>query len=136
MDAMRAHALDGGAVLDPAFNHDPAIGRQVLGDIDRGLQIGLETAQFAIVDANEHCVQSLDTLQLTAILNLDEDIEPEPEPGRDQNAQQRIVQRGGDTQNTVRASGARFKYLVGIDNDILAQDWQGHTVRQQNLWAS
>ena len=58
------------------------------------------------------------------VVDLDEHVEPEVVRGLVQRARGFVVDRGHDDEDAVGAPGARLQHLIGIEQEILAQDRQ------------
>ena len=109
---------------DAALGNHQAIGRYPLEQAEGGVERDLETAQVAVVDADQAIVQGQRPVQFGAIVDFDQDVHAERRRLLAQAAHLPVVQAGGDQQDTVGTQRPGLDHLVGIDEEILADHRQ------------
>src|SRR5205085_2964727 len=88
------------------------------------LDIDLERAQIAVVDADDPRADVEGDRKLARVVNLDERVEPVPRRVIVQYLQLRRPQRRDDEQNRVGAGNLRLEQLVFRDDEVLAEQRQ------------
>ena len=84
----------------------------------------LEGAQVAVVDADQPALERQRALEFALVMDLDQHVEPEVMRGLVERARGIVVDGGHDDEDAVGAPGARLQHLIGIEQEILAQDRQ------------
>ena len=87
------------------------------------LRVGGEAAEVAVVDA-DHIHLGADVPQLVGRVQLQEHLQPEPMRHVGQLATSVGRERGGDEQHGVGADDTRLIELVGVDDEVFAEDGQ------------
>src|SRR5690606_9146307 len=95
-------------------------GQQVEGVV----QGGLETAQIAIVDAQQRGLKFQRDFQLGAVVDFHQHVHAQFDGQGFELLQLRRAQRSGDEQDAIGAQGSGGNNLVGVDNEVLAQHRQ------------
>ena len=84
----------------------------------------LEGLEVAIVDADEPRFQPQRALEFLLVMHFDQHVHAEREGCRFEFGGGGVVDRGHDDQDAVGARGARFRHLIGVVHEILAQHRQ------------
>ena len=109
---------------DAALGDDDRVGgnerRQPLADFERGL----EGPEVAVVDADQPAFERQRALEFGLVVDLDQHVEAEVVRGLVERARRLVVDRRHDDEDAVGAPGARLQHLIGIEEEILAQDRQ------------
>ncbi len=82
----------------------------------------MEGPEIAVVDADQRGVEAQGALELLLVVAFHEHIEPERARISLQVVQQCVANRVDDEQDAIRTPCARFQHLIGIDDEVLAQD--------------
>src|SRR5215475_4849308 len=106
---------------DPAFRHRDALCRNSRRQPLGGRKRGLEGAQITIVDAEEPRAQLECALELGLVVHLQQHIHAVGEGGGLKFLRQRVGDARHDDQDAIGAPGARFRHLIGVVHEILAQ---------------
>ena len=120
MDASVAHLRHIVTGMDAGFGDHAHALRHVGQQVQRRLKRRLEGAQVTVVDADQFDAQRQCTLELFAVMHLDQHIHAQLTRLTIQSAQARIVQRRNDQQDAVGADGTRFQHLIRMDDEVLA----------------
>ena len=83
-----------------------------------------KASQIAVVHPNQRRFEPEGTLQLLPVVNLDQHGHAQAMGQGLQFSHEHIVQASGNQQDAIRTHRPRFVDLVGVDHEILAQDWQ------------
>ncbi len=122
----RTPARDGRRLADPRLGDDEPVVGDELAQASRAVDVDLERAQVAVVEADQAGPCGEGALQLPGIVDLDERLETDLErvvhesrelPGRMENRQQ---------QDEIRTGGPQHRQLDGLDDEILGQHRHGH----------
>ena len=109
---------------DAALADDDAVARhqrrQRLGHGERDV----EGAQVAVVDADEPGAEGQGALELAGVVHLDERVHAERVRRLDESGRRFVTDARHDDEDAVGAPGARLEHLVGLEQEILAQDGQ------------
>ena len=89
--------------------------------IDRDVERNLEGAQVAVIDADQSGAGIQGALQFWFIMHFDQRLHPQPFRFHAQAFQRGRVQERGNQQYGVRSRVTRLEDLIGIDDEILAQ---------------
>ena len=98
---------------------------ETLADVERSL----ESAQVAIVDADEPALEGKRALQFRLVVRLDQHVQAEVVRRFIQSPGGFVVDGRHDDEDAVRAPGPGLEHLVGIEQKVLAQDGQGVAFR-------
>ncbi|OQC18656.1 MAG: hypothetical protein BWX70_03449 [Verrucomicrobia bacterium ADurb.Bin070] len=86
--------------------------------------VGLETVEVAVIDADRCRAQCAGTCGILLVKNFGQDIQAERTGERVKGVQGVIVKNADDQQDGVRVQGGALVNLIGVDNEILAQHRQ------------
>ena len=89
-----------------------------------GRKRGLEGAQVAVVDADHRRPQFQGAIELGTIMDLDQHVHAVGRTRVLDILRRGIVERGHDDQDAIGAMRARFRHLIGVEHEILAQHGQ------------
>src|SRR5436305_1936875 len=104
---------------------DENVLRDLRRQVERQLQVGFERLQVAVVDADHVCTKRQRSIQLSLIVYLHQDIHPVIVAGeREHGTCGLVVDHRKNKQDTVGAPCSRFGDLIGIEHEVLPQDWQ------------
>ena len=90
-------------------------------EVESRRQRDFERAQVPVVDADQRRVEQKRAVELSRVVHLDQHRHPERTRTRLEVGELRIVQRRDDQQDGIGAHRARFRDLVIVDDEILAQ---------------
>ena len=121
---VRTHPLHVRGCQDAALGDQDAAGRDARAQLEGGVEARLESAQVAVVDADERRVERERALELCSIVRLDQHCHAEAPGDALQLAHLRQLQRSHDQQDAVGPHRARLEYLHRFEHEILAQDRQ------------
>ena len=107
------------------------VGEQLVG----ALEVDGEVDEVAVVDADDVGVGDLErAVELVLVVDLDEHVEVEAERLAVQLGEVLVAQRGDDQQDRVGARDGGLVDLVGVDDEVLAQDRQdGRAARRAQV---
>ena len=92
--------------------------------LERPPDVDLQRRQVAVVDPDQPGAERRGALELGLVVNLDQRREPEPRAVSCSRSSSALVERGHDQQDRVGARRQRLVELVGVDDEVLAQDRQ------------
>ena len=124
MDALGPQPGHVGAVENAALGDQEPPGGDGVDEAQGGLKTDLEAAQIAVVDADQPPGQGQGPLQLRAVVDLDQDIQAQGQRQGVQVPQLGISQAGGDQQDAIRPQDPGLQHLVGVQDEVLADDRQ------------
>lgn len=90
----------------------------------RDIQRDLKSVQVAVVNADQRRFELQGARQFRLVMHLDQHRHIQRHRQRLESLHLRVIQAGGNQQNTVSAHDAGFIDLVGVDDEILAQHRQ------------
>ena len=106
--------------LSATISRSFGAGAQALASLKRNLEI----AQIAVVDADQRRFERQGAVEFGFVMRLDQHVHMQVMRRDIEGARLLIVDAGHDDENAVGAGGARFKDLIGVEHEILAQDRQ------------
>src|SRR5579875_1152507 len=124
VDARRADPVDVGARAQPRLRDDRRAGRHPLAQLEGPLEVDAEGRQIPVVDADHRGRERPCPLELGGVVDLDEDVEAVAGGVAEQRTEVVVGERGDDEQDGVRTGGGGLRHLVGIDDEVLAQQGQ------------
>ncbi len=124
VDAGVAQAGDVVGSFDAALGDDRAAGRDQGGQALGDREVGAQRAEVAVVDADQGGVAPQRAVELGFVVYLDEDFEAQRAGLGGELGQLSAGESGGDEKDAVRTCEAGFDDLVGIQDEVLAEDGQ------------
>ena len=119
--AQAPHVVAGG---DAALRHRDHVVGDGGREAERGLQVDGQGLEVAVVDAHDRAADGEGAIELLAVVDLDQGVEAGLLGGLGELAQLGIREGGHDQEDGVGAGDPRLPDLVGIDDEVLAQDGQ------------
>ena len=121
-------AFEIGRRFEPAFADDNALRRNFRRQLFADGQRCLECPQIAIIDADQARTQSQRAIELGFVMNLQQHIHAEIEGRVLDVLGGRVIERRHDDEDAIGAPGARFRDLIDVEHEILAQGGKGGCV--------
>ena len=110
-----------GGGMDAAFGDVDRVGRQAVGEAQRGFEGDLKGMEVAIVHAVTVAAEIADPGELFGGVDFTEDVKLESVGGGGEAGQLIVGERGSDEQDGVGAVGAGFDDLVLVHDEVLAE---------------
>ncbi len=120
-----------GRRIEPAFGDHDAVARDFRRQLLADREGGLESAQIAVVDADQARPQPKGTFKLIFCMNFKQYVHIIGKGCIFDLFCRRIVDRRHDDQDAIGAKRARFDHLIGLVDEILAQNRQGGGVTRR-----
>ena len=114
--------------MDAAFGDHQVVAGDLLGELQGGVQAGVEGVQVAVVDADQLDVELQRPGQFVGGVHFHQHVTADPLGGVVELVELGVGQRRHDQQHRVGAHGAGFEHLPRVDDEVLAQQRQGDRV--------
>ena len=108
--------------MDAAFADEGDVGGDLGFELEGVVEAGGEGAEVAVVDADEGCATIEDAREVGGVVEFDEGLHAEGFRDGAEVVELGIAEDFGDEQDAIGTRDAGFEDLVGVDDEILAEE--------------